>query len=56
MAVSRDFAEAYLQMRFPNHGGLTPAALVERAFVHRKNRHFSATEHRAIRRASTAQP
>jgi hypothetical protein len=69
MAVFRDFAEAYLQMHFLNHGGLTNAAfnsvftsrrrlrdsnrttfgyrttagsrpplLVERAFVHRKNR------------------
>jgi hypothetical protein len=29
-AVSRDFAEAPLQVRLPNiHGGLTPAALVD---------------------------
>ena len=26
-AVSGDFAEAFLQVRFPSHGGLTPAAL-----------------------------
>jgi len=25
-AVTRDFAEAFLQVRFPSHGGLTPAA------------------------------
>jgi len=27
-AVLRNFAEAFLQVRFPNHGGLTPAAPV----------------------------
>jgi hypothetical protein len=32
-AVPRDFAEALLQVRFPNtHGGLTPAALVHVRF------------------------
>jgi hypothetical protein len=29
-----------LQVRLPIHGGLTPAAPVERAFVHRKRRYF----------------
>jgi hypothetical protein len=36
--VSRDFAAAFLQVHFLNHGGLTPAALAARAFVHRKSR------------------
>ena len=36
--LSGDFAEVFLQVRLPNHGGLTPAALGACAFVHRKSR------------------
>jgi hypothetical protein len=42
--------------RFPNHGGLTPAALVERAFVHRECRYFSVDRRRAPGAAGVIQP
>ena len=45
-AVSRNFAEAFLQVRFPNHGGLTPAALGACAFVHRKSRNSAGQRSR----------
>ena len=43
-AVSRDFAEAFLRVRFPNtHGGLTPAALVSVSHGRRTVRDFRGT-------------
>jgi hypothetical protein len=45
-----------LPARFPNHGGLTPAALAERAFVHRECRYFSADRRRAPGAAGVIQP
>jgi hypothetical protein len=42
--------------RFPNHGGLTPAALVERAFTHRECRYFSVDRRRAPGAAGVIQP
>jgi hypothetical protein len=53
---SRDFAEAYWQVRFPNHGGLTRGAPVERAFVHRECRYSSADRCHAPRAAGVSQP
>jgi hypothetical protein len=41
---------------FPNHGGLTVAAPVERAFVHRECRYFSANRGRAPGAAGVSQP
>jgi hypothetical protein len=41
---------------FRSHGGLTPAALGKRAFVHRECRYFSADRHRAPGAAGVSQP
>jgi hypothetical protein len=56
-AVSRDFAEAPLQAPYGNHGGLTPAALFRRAFVHRKNRFLTGRRpHRNTRAGGVSPP
>jgi hypothetical protein len=55
-AVPRDFAEAFLQVRFPNtHGGLTPAALVNVRFCIAKIV-FSPTNVRSAPRAGGVSP
>jgi hypothetical protein len=45
-----------LQQRYVTHGGLTPAALAERAIVHREYRYFSANRLRARGAAGVSQP
>jgi hypothetical protein len=45
-----------LPARFPNHRGLTPAALVGRAFVHCECRYFSGDRRRAPGAADVSQP
>jgi hypothetical protein len=46
-AVSRRIAVVYADAILSTHGGLTPAALRKRAFVHRECRYFSVDRCRA---------
>jgi len=54
--LSGDFAEVFLQVRLPNHGGLTPAARDACAFVHRKSRNSVGGRTRANNSGGVSPP